>query len=100
MTPYRVLVFESRYVYVRSIKGRGPEARGACSVVEKRAQGYVAFTEDITAEPWRYGRGSFLFAGGLKAVARARQALQAPCTDQVQIRTNQDLTVITLRRKV
>ena len=56
---------------------------------------FVAWTPDQSADPARLqGSGALLFAGVVRAIAAARYHLRGADVRQVQIRTNQDRTIL------
>lgn len=82
--PYRVIAAATGS---RTI-GRGKRRR-----TEQTSYGYVLWTADTSAEPWREGYGSFCFSGLHRVRAAALSELQKPEVHQVQVRTNQDRTL-------
>ena len=98
---YRLLVAFYGYRRGRTYAGRGPNHRGAYCAIEPCQLGVMGWTADQTAEPGRLqGSGTFCYAGALRAIAAVRQYFQQPSVYQVQIRTNQDQTVLVYNRQI
>jgi hypothetical protein len=90
-TPYRVIVFGTS---TRTI-GRGKRQR-----TETRGYAFHGWTPDQSAEPSRMpGSGTFCYAGAIRAIVAARAYLARPGINQVQIRTNQDHTVLVYNKQ-
>jgi hypothetical protein len=96
--PFRVLVSQRGWIHGRTYRGRGAANWGAKSVIEPMIFGFVAWTEDTTAEPRRAGFGSFLFGSIHAARAVILAYLADSRTIQVSVRTNQDRTLFVYHR--
>jgi len=96
--PFRVLVSQRGWCKGRTYAGRGPQHKGAKSVIEPVIWGFVAWTADTTAEPWREGFGSFLFGDIHKTREAISRYLADARTTQISVRTNQDRTLFVYNR--
>lgn len=98
-SPLRVSVSQRGYRPGKLYKGRGTAHRGAYTAVAPVVYGFMAWTPDTTAEPWREGYGSFLFADIHATRAEILRQLSDPRTTQIQVRTNQDRCLFVINRK-
>lgn len=97
--PFRIVVIKSAIARGRLYRGRGNAFRGAYSAIAMCDIAFVAWTNDTTAEPWREGFGTFLFAGIHAVRAEVIRQLADHRTRQIQIRTNKDRTVLVINRR-
>jgi hypothetical protein len=88
-TPYRIVVFASKYVPSK----RQPK-RARYTAIERIDYAFMGWTETQVYQEARLpSAGSFLFPGLFAVRRAAMNALSLPETQQVSIRTNQDKSV-------
>jgi len=93
VTPYRVSVFAT---------GTHTIGKGKRQITKTIGYGFQGWTpvQFFDAGPRLPSSGSFLYPGALHAIKAAREYLKTPDVHQVQIRTNQDRTVLIYHKQV
>jgi hypothetical protein len=88
VTPYTLVIAGSHW-------HAGKTRKNGFTPITRQRSAWQGWTADQSAEAGRLaGSGSFVYNGGVRAVAAARAYLRQGNVDQVQIRTNQDRKVI------
>jgi hypothetical protein len=97
-SPLRLVVAQRGYRPGKVYKGRGPAHKGAYTAIAPVTFGFVAWSSDTTAEPWRDGFGSFL----LSDIHKTRAAIagfwqtRGPC--RYRSGNNQDRCLFVINR--
>jgi hypothetical protein len=97
-SPLRLTVAQRGFRPGKVYKGRGPAHKGAYTAIAPVTFGFVAWSSDTTAEPWREGFGSFLLSDIHKTRAAIAGFLADARTTQIQVRNNQDRCLFVINR--
>jgi hypothetical protein len=97
-SPLRLVVAQRGYRPGKVYKGRGATHKGAYTAIAPVTFGFVAWSADTTAEPWRDGFGSFLLSDIHKTRAAIAGLLADARTMQIQVRDNQDRCLFVVNR--